>query len=658
MKVRIGVGPGADVAAEPERFADLIVAMERLGFDSLWLAEVLTQPTLDPLAGLAFAAGHVRKLKLGTTLVVPGRHPGRLAKELATIDRLSGGRLLLVFVPGQPDPVERAALGVDGQDRNGWIEEALPVLRRLWTEDDVEHHGPRFSFAGVTIRPRPLQNPLEVWLGGTAKSALDRNGRLGEGWLPSLCTPEEAAAGRATIERRRPRPLDRPGALRRQHRLRPRLAAAGAGGGDPAASAGRGPGDAHPARPAGPARDARALHRRRLLQVRGAAARTRPRLAGRARGAGRPRAPAPDLSRGTLRPAMKTPAAVYVEPGRPMVIDDLDLPEPGPTQVLVRQFATGVCHSQLHELHRPEPALPLVLGHESTGVVAAAGREVSHVREGDNVMVTWVPRNPSPSLPLPTPAAVTYKGQPINFGAPTYTGVFTWSRDTVADQQMVVKLEPGVATDVTSIIGCAVMTGAGAALNAAQVRPGNSVAIIGVGGVGLSIVQACANVSAYPIIVVDLADDKLEFAKKFGATVGVNASREDPVARIQELTGGGVDVAFDAIGVARTMEQVLQAARDRRPGERDGGVAVVVGVPHGEPPTPDMVMVFRGKIYRGAPGGCSTPDRDFPLLVRWFTEGKLPLDLLVTRRYRLDQINEACDALQRGEILGRAIVEF
>jgi probable F420-dependent oxidoreductase len=201
MKVRIGVGPGADVAAEPERFADLIVAMERLGFDSLWLAEVLTQPTLDPLAGLAFAAGHVRKLKLGTTLVVPGRHPGRLAKELATIDRLSGGRLLLVFVPGQPDPVERAALGVDGQDRNGWIEEALPVLRRLWTEDDVEHHGPRFSFAGVTIRPRPLQNPLEVWLGGTAKSALDRNGRLGEGWLPSLCTPEEAAAGRATIER-------------------------------------------------------------------------------------------------------------------------------------------------------------------------------------------------------------------------------------------------------------------------------------------------------------------------------------------------------------------------------------------------------------------------------------------------------------------------
>jgi Zn-dependent alcohol dehydrogenase len=274
------------------------------------------------------------------------------------------------------------------------------------------------------------------------------------------------------------------------------------------------------------------------------------------------------------------------------------------------------------------------------------------------VMVTWVPRGATRSSALPTPANVTFRGQQVKFGAPAYTGTFTWSRDTVADQQMVVKLDSDVATDVTSIIGCAVMTGAGAALNAAQVRPGMSVAIIGVGGVGLSIVQACANLSAYPIIVVDLADDKLEFARKFGATHGVNARNEDAVTRIRELSGGGVDVAFDAIGVKITMEQVLQAARDRYPGERDGGIAVVVGVPHGEPAAPEMGMIFRGKIYRGAPGGCSTPDRDFPLLVRWFKQGKLPLDLMVTRRYRLEQINEACDALQKGEIAGRAIVEF
>ncbi len=359
---------------------------------------------------------------------------------------------------------------------------------------------------------------------------------------------------------------------------------------------------------------------------------------------------------------MKTPAAIFVEAGKPLVVDDIDLPDPGPTQVAVRHFATGVCHSQLHELHRPNPNLPSVLGHESTGIVTGVGRDVSHVKQGDHVMVTWVQRNATRATPRPTPANVTYKGQPVHFGAPTFTGTFTWSRDTVADQQMVVPLDKDVATDVTSIIGCAVMTGAGAALNAAQVRPGNSVVIIGAGGVGLSVVQACANLHAYPIIVVDLSDDKLEFARKFGATIGINARTEDPVARVRELMGGeltsGVDVAFDAIGIGQTMEQILHMARGRQPGEREGGVAVLVGVPHGQMPTLPMHMLFGGKIYRGAPGGCSIPDRDFPLLVRWFKEGKMPLEEMVTRRYSLEQINEACDALARGEIAGRAIVVF
>jgi Zn-dependent alcohol dehydrogenase len=359
---------------------------------------------------------------------------------------------------------------------------------------------------------------------------------------------------------------------------------------------------------------------------------------------------------------MKTPAAIFVESGMPMVVDDIELPDPGPTQVQVRHFATGVCHSQLHELNRPSPTLPLVLGHESTGVVTAAGSEVSHVKEGDQVMVTWVQRNATRDTPRPTPAVVSYKGTQINYGAPAFTGTFTWSRDTVADQQMVVPLENGVATDVTSIIGCAVMTGAGAALNAAQVRPGNSVVVIGAGGVGLSVIQACSNLSADPIIVVDLTDEKLEFARKFGGTIGINAREVDPVVRVRELMGGestsGVDFAFDAIGIGQTMRQILEMARARRPGERDGGVAVLVGVPHGETPPLPMHMLFGGKVYRGAPGGCSTPDRDFPLLVRWFKQGKLPLDLMVTRRYKLEQINEACDALARGEIAGRAIVEF
>lgn len=355
---------------------------------------------------------------------------------------------------------------------------------------------------------------------------------------------------------------------------------------------------------------------------------------------------------------MKTPAAIYLEREKAMVVDDIDIPKPGPTHVVVKQFATGVCHSQLHELHRPAPAFPLVLGHESTGVVVSTGSEVTHVQTGDHVMVTWVQRSAAPGLPVPVPATVMYKGTQVNFGAPVFTGVFTWAETAIVDQQFVVPFPKDVATDVTSIIGCAVMTGCGAAINAAMVRPNNPVAIIGAGGVGLSVIQACANIGAHPIITVDLTDEKLKFAEQFGSTIGVNAAKDDAVEKVRELTNGGVEFAFDAIGVGKTIEQALQMARPRVPGEREGGTAILVGVPHGDAPNVPMQMIFGGKVYRGAPGGSSRPDRDFPMYVRWLKEGKLPLDLMVTQRFKLDEINEACEALGNGEVAGRAIVEF
>jgi len=200
MKVRIGVGLGASAAADADGFGSAVQAMERCGFDSLWLSEVLSTPVVGTLAGLAFAAGITRKLKLGTTLLATGRNPVRLAKELATIDRLSRGRLLLVFVPGLTTDVESQAIGVSVADRGAIIDEVLPLVRRLWSEDHVVHAGPRFAVDGLSVWPKPVQTPLEVWLGGTARSALRRAGRLSDGWLPSLCTPGEAAAGRATIE--------------------------------------------------------------------------------------------------------------------------------------------------------------------------------------------------------------------------------------------------------------------------------------------------------------------------------------------------------------------------------------------------------------------------------------------------------------------------
>lgn len=197
MKIRIGVGLGGLTNGE---FGPTVQRMERLGFDSLWLSEVLTTGVLDPLAGLAYAAGVTRKLKLGTTMTVTGRNPVRMAKELATIDQLSGGRLLLVFVPGLTNQMEDQALGVPVKERGAWLDEVLPLTRQLWSSDHVDHQGSLFRYSGLSVTPKPVQNPLEVWLGGNARSALRRAGRLSDGWLPSLCTPAEAHTGLLAIQ--------------------------------------------------------------------------------------------------------------------------------------------------------------------------------------------------------------------------------------------------------------------------------------------------------------------------------------------------------------------------------------------------------------------------------------------------------------------------
>jgi probable F420-dependent oxidoreductase len=200
VKVRIGVGVGASPLGEPAEFGRLVDDLEGLGFDSLWMPEVLTAPTLDPLAALAFAAARSSHLKLGTTLLLPGRNPVRLAKQLATLDVLSGGRLLATCVPGLPRQPESGAVGVAGADKGRLMDEVIPLLRRLWAGDLVTHHGEAADFTDVTLSPLPVQQPLEVWTGGMVPAALRRCGRFADGWLPSACTPVEAAAGRLVID--------------------------------------------------------------------------------------------------------------------------------------------------------------------------------------------------------------------------------------------------------------------------------------------------------------------------------------------------------------------------------------------------------------------------------------------------------------------------
>jgi Zn-dependent alcohol dehydrogenase len=364
---------------------------------------------------------------------------------------------------------------------------------------------------------------------------------------------------------------------------------------------------------------------------------------------------------------MPTTARVAVLPKEkgPLAIVEVTLPDPAPHLVVIKQYASGICHSQLHQIHNPR-ATPVVLGHESTGVVIAKGSEVNHVREGDQVMVTWVPRNKADNPRITQAATITLPDGTLAVSQ----NVFTWADHTIADEQYVVRIPEDAAKDVTSVIACAVMTGAGAVLYTAGVQKGESVAVFGAGGVGLSAIAAAKVVGADPIIAVDLDDGKLEFARRFGASKTVNASHLDPVTEIRKLTSqdraydirkspvAGADYAFDCIGHKITMEQILLAARTGSFGESPGGTAVLVGVPQSKVELDALDIMINEKKYIGSIGGSCHPDRDFPVFLEWHKNGQLNLNELVTQRFTLDQVNEAVVALETGRIQGRAIFEF
>lgn len=356
--------------------------------------------------------------------------------------------------------------------------------------------------------------------------------------------------------------------------------------------------------------------------------------------------------------------AVLPQDSQILRIEEVSMPDPQPNQVVVKQYSSGICHSQLHQMHGPRKS-PVLLGHESTGVVLKVGAAVSHVKEGDTVLVTWVPRNVDGSPIPPEPISL-----PVSDGLAVAQNVFTWADHTIADEQYVVKVNAEIKKDVTSIIGCAVMTGAGAVINTANVQKGQSVAIFGVGGVGLSAVVAASVVGANPIIAVDLDDEKLNFAKRFGATHTVNAKNENPVEAIHKLTEksdiftmqrkavSGSDFTFDCIGIKTTMEQIVPACRSGHFGKSDGGTAVLVGVPSTTVELNAIDMLVNEKHFIGSIGGSCTPDKDFPEFLEWHSSGKLDLESMVTARYKLEEINDATTALENGEIQGRAILEF
>ena len=350
-------------------------------------------------------------------------------------------------------------------------------------------------------------------------------------------------------------------------------------------------------------------------------------------------------------------AAVLHQTNTPLEIETFDLPEPGPGHVVVKLIASGVCHSDWHIVKGEWSyvELPLILGHEGAGVVEEVGAEVTDVRPGDHVILSWkascglceMCQKGYPNLCDLQPDPTTYPHRPgSEEKMPKMAGLGTFGTYTVVPRTAAVPIDKDMPLEQAALIGCGVMTGVGAAINTAKVEAGSSVAVFGCGGVGLNCIQGAAIVGAEPIIAVDILDNKLEMAKEFGATHTVNSAQEDPVARIQEITDGlGVHYAFEAIGlIGEPFLQSILCTRKR-------GVSVFVGHAPVNTPIPlDARMLMAEKSIIGSMYGTARPQIDFPRLVTLYKAGKLKLDELVTRVYPLEQVNDAFDALAKGEV--------
>jgi Zn-dependent alcohol dehydrogenase len=357
-------------------------------------------------------------------------------------------------------------------------------------------------------------------------------------------------------------------------------------------------------------------------------------------------------------------AAIYQAAHQPLTIEDIDIIDPRPGEILVRTVCSGVCHSDLHFVDGAwSIPMPTVLGHEAAGVVEKVGAGVTYVAKGDHVIMSFIPFCGScyfcvrgqPHLcndPVKGAQAATrlsWKGKPVL----QFANVGSFSEYMITTEKGLVKIPNEMPMAEAALIGCGVMTGIGAALYTAEVRPGSSVAVFGCGGVGDSVIQGAKLAGATTIIAVDLDPQKLEWAKGFGATHTINASEGDPVEQIKNITGGnGVNYSFEAVGISQTLEQALWC-RDL------AGTCVLIGVPGPGPRLDiDMQQLFDlGGALKPCWYGDCLPTRDFPLLATWYEQGQLNLDDLVSRKITLEETEEAFEAMKRGETL-RSVIMF
>lgn len=362
--------------------------------------------------------------------------------------------------------------------------------------------------------------------------------------------------------------------------------------------------------------------------------------------------------------------AAVVRAVNELSIETVVLDSPKDREVLVRMRAAGVCHSDLHTLRGQLRATPpLVLGHEGAGVVEAVGAAVTRVKPGDHVMINWIPScNSCPTCLRGWPSLcerlVTTTFQALlpdgsrrlstedGVSLKHFLGAATMAEFAVLDEAGVIAIPGDVPFDVASVIGCAVVTGVGAVINTAQVRPGSSAAVIGCGGVGLSALLGCRLAGCNPIIAVDVLESKLEFARTLGATHTLLARSADVVDGLRALTNGGPNTIFDSVGAPATINQALQAARP-------AGTAVVMGL-HGarqEATISPATLVLQNKRLLGSFFGSARPQVDLPMLVELYRAGRLPVDRLITAHYALDQLPQAFADMESGAV-ARGVIVF
>jgi len=353
-------------------------------------------------------------------------------------------------------------------------------------------------------------------------------------------------------------------------------------------------------------------------------------------------------------------AVVARAKGEPVTVEVIEVPDPGPGEVLVTVQACGVCHT---DLHYREGAInddfPFLLGHEAAGIVEEVGDGVTNVAVGDFVVLNWravCGQCRSCLRGRPWYCFATHNAtQKMTLGGVELSpalGIGAFAEKTLVAAGQATKVDPAAPPEVAGLIGCGVMAGLGAAMNTGGVGRGDSVAVFGCGGVGDAAIAGSRLAGAHTIIAVDIDDRKLDIARNFGATHTVNSTNEDPIEAIRGLTGGnGVDVAIEAVGLPATYEQAFYS-RDL------AGTVVLVGVPNPEMKVElPMIEVFgRGGTLKSSWYGDCLPSRDFPMLIDLYLQGRLDLDRFVSETIALDEVEEAFHAMERGEVLRSVVV--